>query len=113
MQGWLRHANYPVLSIEQHEPYNEAPFMYITQYPYLSKDTYANMRWIIPLTYIEQSELTSQDISTRQWLTKQFVKLSISNQNEWIILNTQQTGEYDNLTRKNYSSGSVEKWTLD
>ncbi|XP_062548157.1 aminopeptidase N-like [Armigeres subalbatus] len=104
VQSWTEQAGYPVLDVRRN---------YRTDEIIISQDRFFNNRilnndptlWVVPYNVVNQSSPDFNNL-TWDWLTDRAIRFSTNiSDNEWIILNKQQTGFY----RVNYD---VQNWYL-
>lgn len=93
MDSWTTQAGYPILNVTINNGSAEVSQerFYIRNPKYSSKDS----KWWIPLTWTTKSENNFETTKPKYWLNKKNDKVNITiEDNEWIIFNIQQAGNY-------------------
>jgi len=92
MKSWIKNYNYPVVQVNREEKR-----LVLHQYKFDLGDTNKEVsrnKWI-PITFTSSTKLNF-NVTTPCWMTPyEDLVIPINNTNEWIILNLQQTGEYN------------------
>jgi len=92
MKSWIKNYNYPVVQVNREEKQ-----LVLRQYKFDLGDTNKEVsrnNWI-PITFTSSTKLNF-NITTTCWMTPyEDLVIPINNTDEWIILNLQQTGEYN------------------
>jgi hypothetical protein len=96
MVSWIKNNNYPVVRI-----YREENELVINQYYFDDEDIVGEVsfsNWWIPITYTMSTDLNFNVTTPRYCIMpKQNFVIPLKNNDDWIILNLQQTGEYDEI----------------
>jgi len=92
MKSWIKNYNYPVVQVNREEKR-----LVLHQYKFDLGDTNKEVsrnKWI-PITFTSSTKLNF-NVTTPCWMTPyEDLVIPINNTDEWIILNLQQTGEYN------------------
>ncbi|XP_025268252.1 aminopeptidase N isoform X2 [Camponotus floridanus] len=102
MDTWIKQSDFPVVHVTRKKDTNE---IILTQEHFVPKNKSKNVndnKWWIPLTFATQTNPDFSNTLPTHWLKPQDRNVTIDgiNQNDWIIVNLQQTGYY----RVNYDS---------
>lgn len=91
MESWIKLKHYPLVNVERNYETGEIK---LTQQHFQEKDV--NSTWWIPITIVKQSDANFVETRPSIWLNPSNKQETINsiNENGWIILNPQQSGEY-------------------
>jgi len=91
MMSWVKNNNYPVVRV-----YREGNELILNQYYFDDEDIVGEVsfsNWWIPITYTLSTELNFNATTPRYCIMpKQNFVIPLKNNDDWIILNLQQTG---------------------
>ncbi|XP_025264386.1 aminopeptidase N-like, partial [Camponotus floridanus] len=107
MDTWIKQSDFPVVHVTRKNDTNE---IILTQEHFVLKNESKNIndnKWWIPLTFATQTNPDFSNTLPTHWLKPQDRNITIDgiDQNDWIIVNLQQTGYY----RVNYDSSIWQK----